>query len=95
LIRLNSSSVQSWVKKNWKGFFRSDDEKWPAILVYFLAMAISVLITDDKIITLLGIAACSTGDAFACFAGKTFPDSIAFRKGKTLAGFLGASVANS
>jgi len=95
LIRLHNQNVHSWVKKNWKGFFRSDDEKWPAILVYFLAMAISVYITDNKIITLLGIAACSTGDAFACFAGKTFPNSKEIRKGKTWAGFIGASLANS
>jgi len=95
LLRLHNKKIQSYVKENWKGFLRSDDENWPAIIVYFLAMGISVYITDDKIITLLGIAACSTGDAFACFAGRTFPNSNEIRKGKTWAGFMGASIANS
>lgn len=95
LIRLNSEYVRVWVKNNWKGILRNDDEKWPAILVYFLAMGMSVYITDDKIITQLGIVACSTGDAFACFVGRAFPNSTEIRKGKTWAGFMGASISNS
>jgi len=74
---------------------RSDEEKYPAIFVFFLAIALSVCITDSKIITLIGVTACTSGDAFACFVGKTFPNSTEIRKGKTYAGFLGAAIATS
>ena len=32
LIRLWSPTVKTWVRENWKGFLRDEDnEKWPAI----------------------------------------------------------------
>ena len=43
----------------------------------------------------LGCACCTTGDAFACFLGKIFPNSYEIRKGKSVAGFLGAAVTTS
>ena len=44
---------------------------------------------------MLGITCCTTGDAFACFMGRYYPNSTEIRKGKTVVGFLGAAITTS
>ena len=96
IIRLCSPTVKSWVRNNWKGFLRDEEkERWPAIFSLLAAITLSNLTTGLRVIVILGCTCCTTGDAFACFMGRAFPNSREIRNGKTWAGFLGAGILTS
>merc|ERR1712086_369774 len=95
LLRLKNQMVKDWVTDNWKGFLRDENDEWPACIGLFGALAICNYTTGLRSMVVLGSACCTTGDAFACFLGRIFPNSYEIRKGKSVAGFLGAAVTTS
>lgn len=93
IIRLCVPSVKQWVSLNWKGFQRNEDtERWPAVFSLQAALSLANLATGMRTIVVLGVTSCTTGDAFACFMGRLFPNSREIRNGKSIAGFLGAGI---
>jgi dolichol kinase len=99
LIRLYSPAAQRWSEVNLKGFLREDENKqkqrWPAIFSLFGALVLTLVVFGNRHVTILGTICCTSGDAFACFCGRIWPKSNEIRKGKSVAGFLGASLATA
>lgn len=99
LIRLYSPDAQRWSEVNFKGFLREDENKqkqrWPAVFSLIGALALTLLVFDNRHVTVLAAICCTSGDAFACFCGRLWPKSTQIRHGKSVAGFLGASLATA
>lgn len=99
LIRLNYPAAQAWSEVNFKGFLRTDEnnqkQRWPAIFALIGGLVVTLIVIANRHITVLGAICCTSGDAFACFLGRIYPKSTLIRPGKSIAGFLGASVSTA
>jgi dolichol kinase len=99
LIRLYSPAAQRWSEVKLKGFLREDEnqqkQRWPAVFSLIGALVLTLVVFRNRHVVVLGTICCTSGDAFACFCGRIWPKSTEIRQGKSVAGFLGASLSTT